>query len=75
MKNSHIFSQILQHIRWEAFENIVQKYSGDHAAKGISCHSPFITMLFAYISGADSLREIRMLERTETPFQLRSGLL
>ncbi|MCK9182859.1 MAG: IS4 family transposase [Fibrobacteraceae bacterium] len=58
MKSSHIFSQILQHIRWEAFEDIVQKYSGDHAAKGISCRSQFITMLFAYISGADSLREI-----------------
>ena len=55
MKSSHIFSQILQHIRWEAFEDIVQKYSGDHAAKGISCRSQFITMLFAYMSGADSL--------------------
>lgn len=58
MKNSHIFSQILQYINWEAFNSIVQKYNGDYAAKGISCRSQFITMLFAHISGADSLREI-----------------
>jgi len=58
MKNSHIFSQILQHIRWESFNSIVEKHNGNHAAKGITCRSQFITMLFAHISGADSLREI-----------------
>lgn len=58
MKNSHIFSQILQHINWDAFNSIIQKYNGDYAAKGITCRSQFITMLFAHISGADSLREI-----------------
>jgi hypothetical protein len=58
MKNSHIFSQILQHISWDAFNNIVEKHKGNHATKGITCRSQFITMLFAHISGADSLREI-----------------
>jgi hypothetical protein len=35
MKNSHIFSQILQHIDWNAFNAIVSKHKGNKAAKGI----------------------------------------
>ncbi len=58
MKNSHIFSQILQHINWDAFNGIVLKHNGNYATKGITCRSQFITMLFAHLSGADSLREI-----------------
>lgn len=58
MKHSHIFSQILQHISWDTFNNIVLKHNGDHGAKGFTCRSQFVTMLFAHISGADSLREI-----------------
>jgi len=58
MNNSHIFSQILQHISWDTFNTIVEKHKGNHAAKGITCRSQFITMLFAHICGADSLREI-----------------
>jgi hypothetical protein len=57
-KGSHIFSQILQYIDWDIFNKIVTRHKGNHAAKGITCRSQFITMLFAHISGADSLREI-----------------
>jgi len=57
-KGSHIFSQLLQHINWDTFNDIVRHHSGDRAAKGFTCRSQFVTMLFAYISGADSLREI-----------------
>lgn len=58
MKSSHIFSQILQHISWDAFNAIVAKHKGDKAAKGITCRSQFIMMLFAHVAGFDSLREI-----------------
>ena len=58
MKSSHIFSQILELINWGKFSEIVSKYSGDFASKGITCRSQFSTMLFSHISGADSLREI-----------------
>lgn len=58
MKNSHIFSQILQHIDWNAFNAIVSKHKGNKAAKGITCRSQFIMMLFAHVAGFDSLREI-----------------
>jgi hypothetical protein len=58
MKNSHIFTQVLQHINWDAFSSIVAKHKGDKAAKGITCRSQFIMMLFAHVAGFDSLREI-----------------
>lgn len=58
MKNSHIFSQILQHIDWDSFNAIVAKHKGNKAAKGITCRSQFIMMLFAHVAGFDSLREI-----------------
>ena len=58
MKHSHIFSQILQHVSWDSFARIVDRHSGDRAAKGITCRSQFAMMLFAHVSGADSLREI-----------------
>ena len=58
MKNSHIFSQILQHIDWDTFNAIVTKHKGDKASKGITCRSQFIMMQFAHVAGFDSLREI-----------------
>jgi hypothetical protein len=58
MKNSHIFTQVLQHINWDTFSSIVAKHKGDKAAKGITCRSQFIMMLFAHVAGFDSLREI-----------------
>lgn len=57
-KGSHIFAQILQHIDWDVFQSIVAKYGGDKAAKGITCRSQFIMMLFAHVAGFESLREI-----------------
>lgn len=58
MQSSHIFSQILRHINWDTFKQIVDRHGGNFASKGITCRSQFVTMLFAHISGADSLREI-----------------
>lgn len=58
MQNSHIFSQVINKINWEAFSRLVERHNGDFAAKGITCKSQFIMMLFSHIAGADSLREI-----------------
>lgn len=58
MKNRHIFSQIVQLIDWDEFSRHVEAYKGDFAAKGITCKSQFIMMLFAQFAGTDSLREI-----------------
>jgi hypothetical protein len=58
MNGSHIFSQIIHRLDWDAFKFIVDRHRGDHAAKGITCRSQFAMMLFSHIAGADSLREI-----------------
>jgi len=58
MNNSQIFSQVIQKINWDAFSRIVNTHNGDFRAKGITCRSQFIMMLFSHIAGADSLREI-----------------
>jgi hypothetical protein len=58
MNGSHIFSQIVQRSDWDTFDAIVARHQGDRGAKGITCRSQFTMMLFAHVSGADSLREI-----------------
>lgn len=40
------------------FDALVEEFQGDKAAKGIRCWDILATMLFAQLSGTDSLREI-----------------
>lgn len=40
------------------FQNLVNKYQSDKAAKGLTTWSQFIAMLFCQMTGSDSLREI-----------------
>lgn len=55
---SSIFSQILQVIPRQEFQSIVQQHKGERHARGFSCWSQLISMLFCQLGRAHSLREI-----------------
>jgi hypothetical protein len=55
---SSIFGQILKFFPRTIFEAAVQKHQGDKHAKGMTCWSQFIALMFCHLGGAKSLREI-----------------
>ncbi len=58
MQGTHLLSQMLGLLPRSTFDSLVSQYQGDKASKGIHCWDILTTMLFAQLSGTDSLREI-----------------
>ena len=55
---SSLFSQLLQQIPGTTFSQIVTKHDAEKHAKGFTCWTQFVAMLFSHMAHADSLREI-----------------
>lgn len=58
MQGIHLLGQMLDILPRAKFDSLVKEFQGDKAAKGILCWDILATMLFAQLSGTDSLREI-----------------
>lgn len=59
LRSMHLFSQLLhEHVpRWE-FERLVRRHGAERRAKGFSCWTQLVAMLFCHLGRTDSLREI-----------------
>jgi len=53
-----LFSQLLAHFPRGEFQEIVVRHRGDRGAKGFTCWTQFVSMVFCHVARADSLREI-----------------
>ena len=53
-----LFNQLLQHFPRTEFAALVKKHDAERAAKGFSCWTQLVAMLFCQLGSADSLREI-----------------
>ncbi len=53
-----LFNQLLQHFPRTEFAALVKKHDAERAAKGFTCWTQFVSMLFCQLGRADSLREI-----------------
>jgi hypothetical protein len=53
-----LFNQLLQHFPSLEFAALVRKHGAERAAKGFSCRTQLVAMLFCQLAHADSLREI-----------------
>ena len=53
-----LFNQLLRHFPSLEFAALVKKHSAERAAKGFSCRTQLVAMLFCQLAHADSLREI-----------------
>lgn len=58
VKVASLFSQLLQEFPRREFEELVKKHGGERGAKGFTCWTQFVAMLFCQLARADSLREI-----------------
>jgi hypothetical protein len=56
--HSSLFSQLLCVVNRHRFERRVGEYRAEKAAKGFSCWSQFVAMMFCQLAQAKSLREI-----------------
>ena len=53
-----LFNQLLQHFPSLEFAALVKKHRAERGAKGFSCRTQLVAMLFCQLAHADSLREI-----------------
>jgi hypothetical protein len=53
-----VFSQLIDFMPMHQFRRCVDKYKGNHHAKGFSCLDQFLCMAFAQLSYRESLRDI-----------------
>ena len=53
-----LFSQLLRHFPRTEFTSLVRKHGAERHAKGFTCWTQFVAMLFCQLARADSLREI-----------------
>lgn len=53
-----LFNQLLQHFPVLEFAALVKKHKAERAAKGFSCRTQLVAMLFCQLAHADSLRDI-----------------
>jgi hypothetical protein len=58
VKTASIFSQLLRFFPQAEFSRIVKKHGAERHAKGFTCWTQFVSMLFCQLAGAESLREI-----------------
>lgn len=53
-----LFNQLLQHFPRTEFAALVKKHAAERDAKGFTCWTQFVSMLFCQLGRADSLREV-----------------
>ena len=53
-----LFNQLLHHFPRAEFASLVKKHNAEHATKGFTCWTQFVSMTFCQLAHADSLREI-----------------
>src|SRR5215813_9185478 len=53
-----LFNQLLQHFPRIEFASLVRKHRAEHRAKGFTCWTQFVAMLFCQLSHSSSLRDI-----------------
>src|SRR5210317_1565066 len=58
IKVASLFSQLLHHFPRTEFAHLVAKHQAERRAKGFSCWTQLVAMLFCHLAHADSLREI-----------------
>ena len=58
IKVASLFSQLLHHFPRTEFAHLVVKHQAEKRAKGFTCWTQLVSMLFCHMAHADSLREI-----------------
>ncbi len=55
-----IFAQLADQLPKHEFNRCVERYRGNHRIRSMSCWDQYLIMMFAQITGMESLREIAL---------------
>lgn len=58
--SNSIFNQIQQFLPHTAFQAIISKYNANYYTKSLTCHNQLMVMMYAQLTGKDSLRDIEL---------------
>ncbi len=58
VKAASLFSQLLEQFPRHEFAGLVKKHQAEYGARGFTCWTQFVAMLFCQVAHTDSLREI-----------------
>ncbi len=61
-----VFAQLMEHLPWQSFRRIVERYGGDHRVRDFSCANQFRCMAFAQLTYRESLRDIATCLRAQS---------
>jgi len=61
-----VFAQLMEHLPWQTFRRIVERYGGDRRVRGFSCANQFRCMAFAQLTYRESLRDIATCLRAQS---------
>lgn len=62
-----VLAQVMAHLPLSAFRRCVATHRGDHKVRGFSCLDQFFAMAFAQLTSRESLRDIEVNLRAQTP--------
>jgi len=69
-----VFSQIMDYFPLRRFKSCVTRYRGDHRIKTFTCLDQFYCMMFAQLTGRESLRDIEACLRAVGPKLYHAGM-
>ena len=69
-----VFAQLMDHLPWQTFRRIVERYGGDHRIRDFSCAHQFRCMAFAQLTYRESLRDIVNCLRAQSPKLYHLGI-
>ena len=61
-----VFAQLMEHLPWQTFRRIVERYGGDRRVRDFSCANQFRCMAFAQLTYRESLRDIETCLRAHS---------
>ncbi len=68
-----IFSQLMDFLPRDQFQQCVRRYNGNHKIKSFSCLDQYLAMAFAQLTARESLRDIEACLRTFGPKLYHAG--
>ena len=60
-----VFAQLMEHLPWQTFRRIVERYGGDRRVRDFNCASQYRCMAFAQLAYRESLRDIETCLRAQ----------
>jgi hypothetical protein len=69
IKVASLFSQLLRHFPRTEFAHFVAKYEAEKRAKGFTCWTQLVSMLFCHVAHADSPRCFSVMWPTQTLYE------